>query len=424
MRRYLISLLVGGVGVALAATAVPASAAAPGAVLVSLANSGAQANDHSAGFGASGDGRYVLFGSAATNLVAGDTNGVDDLFVRDRRSNRTTRVSVANGGGQANGGSDDAAISRDGRFVAFRSEATNLVPGDTNGQADVFLHDRLTHRTVRVSAPLTGQLQDPVYDVAISADGRTVSFSSPASNLVAGDTNEATDVFVHHRATGRTGRASVGAAGAQGAGFADGGVLSADGRFVAFESTAANLVPGDTNEAADVFVRDLRAGTTRLVEAGASGAADPTISADGRYVGFTSYSALVPADQDEEADVYVRDLRTGGTELASAEGGVFPMDQFGSAVISADGRYLAFHVGTVFLTRMAPPGSELTEYEAIYDRRTHKTVRAGQVGDRKPGSRGSFFTADSRTFGFTSADGDLVPVDTNEAADVFLTRLR
>ncbi len=288
------SLLVGGVGVALAATAVPASAAASGTVLVSLADSGAQANEWSSGFGASGDGRYVLFQSSATNLVPGDTNGVDDLFVRDRRANRTTRISVRTGGAQANGPSDDAAISRDGRYVAFRSEASNLVPGDTNGQADVFLHDRLTHRTTRVSVPLSGQLQNPVYDVTISADGRSVSFSSPAPNLVAGDTNEATDVFVHDRRTGRTSRASVGAAGAQGNGYASGGALSADGRYVAFESTASNLVPGDTNETADVFVRDLRTGTTRLVKAGAGGAADPTISADGRYVGFTSYAALSP----------------------------------------------------------------------------------------------------------------------------------
>ncbi len=102
---------------------------------------------------------------------------------------------------------------------------------------------------------------------------------------------------------------------------------------------------------------------------------------------------------------------------------MFPMDQFGSAVLSADGRYVAFHVGTVFLTRMAPPGSDLTEYEAVYDRRTGKTIRAGQVGDSKPGSRDPFFTADSRTSA-SRPPRDLVPVDTNEAADVFLTRLR
>jgi Tol biopolymer transport system component len=169
----------------------------------------------------------------------------------------TQRVSASSTGAQGLGYSDDPALSADGRYVAFSSEASNLVPGDTNDTYDVFVRDQQTGTTSRVSVSGTGeQGSDYSYDPAISADGRYVTFASGAWNLVPGDTNDTTDVFVRDRRTGTTGRVSVSGTGEQGNGESFSPVLSADGRYVAFDSDASNLVPGDTNDTNDVFVRD------------------------------------------------------------------------------------------------------------------------------------------------------------------------
>src|SRR5439155_1725953 len=201
--------------------------------------------------------------SAASDLVAGDTNGVSDVFVHDRQTGTTERVSVASGGAQGNGSSGligfafPPALSADGRFIAFVSFATNLVAGDTNAATDVFVHDRQTE-TSRASCVASGGTEGNAASLgfALSADGRFVAFRSDATNLVAGDTNGTTDVFVHDRQTGATERMSVGSGGVQGNGFSAGPALSADGRFVAFRSVGTNLVAGDTNGATDVFVHD------------------------------------------------------------------------------------------------------------------------------------------------------------------------
>jgi hypothetical protein len=167
---------------------------------VSVASDGTQGNSGSAWSAISADGRYVAFESYASNLMPGDTNGVRDIFVHDRQTGQTNRVSVASGGIQSNNFSELASISADGRYVAFYSGASNLVPGDTNGAGDVFVHDRQTGQTSRVSVASDGmQGNSGSLAPSISADGRYVAFHSIASNLVPGDTNGATDVFVHER---------------------------------------------------------------------------------------------------------------------------------------------------------------------------------------------------------------------------------
>jgi hypothetical protein len=205
----------------------------------------------------SDDGRFVVFDSGATDLVVGDANGEDDVFVHDRDTAETTSVSVDGSGGQGNGDSNFPAINADGRFVTFQSNASNLVAGDANGVLDAFVHDRQTGETTIASVTSTGaQGNGNSGAVAISADGGSVAFHSNASNLVAGDTNGVLDVFVHDRGNGQTTRVSVDSSGAEGnasSRFAD---ISADGRFVAFHSNASNLVAGDTNSAVDVFVHD------------------------------------------------------------------------------------------------------------------------------------------------------------------------
>src|SRR5439155_1129649 len=232
------------------------------------------------------------------NLVTGDTNAVSDAFVYDRVTGTTERVSVSSAGAEANGTSFAPAISADGRFVAFPSEATNLVPGDTNGATDVLVRDRRTGTTERVSVSSAGaEANGTSFTPAISADGRLVAFASEADDLVIGDTNQAFDVFVHDGMTGTTERVSVDSTGAQANAasiehFCP--ALSADGRFVAFESDATNLVPVDTNAATDVFVRDRLTATTDRVSVDSTGAQAndrsdfPAISADGSVVAFVS----------------------------------------------------------------------------------------------------------------------------------------
>ena len=185
------------------------------------------------------------------------------MFVRDRQSGVTERVSVGIDGAEGNSTSDMPAISADGRFVAFRSYASNLVADDTNGNAvgDVFVRHRQSGVTERVNVdPGGAQANMTSYRPAVSADGRFVAFGSVASNLVAGDTNGRGDLFVRDRHSGSIERVDVGFDGTEAnAGFGAVGAISADGRFVAFDAGASNLVAGDTNAAADVFVRD-RAG--------------------------------------------------------------------------------------------------------------------------------------------------------------------
>src|SRR5947207_2433895 len=271
----------------------------------------------------SANGRFVAFDSPATNLVAGDTNGRSAVFVHDRRSGTTERVSVDSAGDQGNSYSGTiirdygVTMSADGRFVAFVSAATNLVAGDTNGVADVFVHDRQTRTTERVSVDSAGTEGNGASIFSeISADGRFVAFWSSATNLVPGDTNGVADVFVHDRQTRTTERVSIDSAGYQANSASTYSAISADGRFVAFVSTATNLVPGDTNGGQDVFVHDRRTGTTERVSVDSAGTESngsserPAISADGRFVAFwSSATNLAPGDTNSLIDVFVHDRR-------------------------------------------------------------------------------------------------------------------
>jgi TolB protein len=314
----------------------------------------------------SADGRFVAFDSAATSLTPGDTNAAVDVFVHDCLTASTGRASVRSAGGQANGSSFLPAISADGRFVAFVSAATNLVPGDTNGSADVFLHDRDADgdgrfdqpggiATVRVSVDSSGaQADGHSSHPSISADGRFIAFECDAGNLVPGDTNGVYDVFVHDRSSGATERVSVGSAGEEGdrPSFLSSvaSSISADGRFVAFTSYATNLVPGDTNGVNDTFLRDRVAGSTVRLSVSASGeqanegGATAALSADGRFAAFVSRSSnLVPADTNGAFDLFVRDSAAGTTFRANVSGAQAQGDSgIFNFSISADGLYAVF----------------------------------------------------------------------------------
>ena len=327
----------------------------------SVAGSGIQAKAGSCCPDLGADGRYLAFPSTASNLVLGDTNGATDIFVRDRESGKIERVSVASDGAQANSPSFGPAISADGRYVAFFSRASNLVRGDTNGKVDVFVHDRQANKTMRVSVSTDGkQGNRESWGPAISADGRYVAFYSAASNLVPHDTNGADDVFVHDLQTGQTERVSMASDGTQGNGHSGkygeivalyGGIsLSADGRYVAFISKASNLVAGDTNENWDVFFHDRQNGATTRVSVGSDGAQanglswSPSISADGRYVAFNSRASnLVAGDTNGKFDVFVHDRESKQTVRVSvSDDGAQANGDSGGVSLSADGQLVGF----------------------------------------------------------------------------------
>jgi Tol biopolymer transport system component len=303
---------------------------------VSADSTGLEGNGPSAAPSISKNGRYVAFSSRATNLVPGDTNCVGDVFVHDKKTGMTTRVSVDATGGEANGESFQPSISADGRFVAFTSAASNLVPGDTNSVNDIFVHDRKTGTTTRVSVDSMGAQADRFSATPVmSGDGRFVAFQSNASNLVPGDTFGFFDIFMHELSSASTIRVSVDSAGAQANNSSSDPAISKDGRFVAFTSLASNLVPSDTNGRTDIFVHDLTTGATTRVSvssAGAQGNGDSdsaTISADGRYVAFASTATnLVPADTNARSDIFVRDLTSGKTTRVSVDSSGAEADHF------------------------------------------------------------------------------------------------
>lgn len=378
----------------------------------------------------SADGRYVAFTSSADDLVARDTNHSVDVFVRDRGTGRTERVSIATGGEQARRsahGSDQPAISGDGRYVAFTSVASNLVSADTNGESDVFVRDRVAGKTARVSVGGGGaQAHRGSGLPAISADGRAVAFVSAAPNLVRADTNHALDVFVRDLTKHVVERVSVSSAGAQSREgilprLAHRPSLSGDGMVVAFASRSADLVSADRNHAADVFVHDRATDRTSLVSVDSAGAQRrraasraPSLSADGRYVAFDSDAAFDASDANRADDVYVRDREGRTTTWASPGTGRRGSD---APTLSGDGRYVLFESESRLLADDTDAFADVYRY----DRTTATTslasidswyTRAGSGDALRPSS-----SASGLVVAFTSAGG-LIPDDANPAPDV------
>jgi Tol biopolymer transport system component len=416
---------------------------------VSVASDGTQSNHDSYNPSISADGRFVAFESEATNLVSGDTNNFRDIFVHDRQTGQTTRVSVASDGTQANGHSYDPSISADGRYVAFASLANNLVSGDTNDQQDIFVHDRQTGQTTRVSVASDGtQANGYSYDPSISADGRYVAFISFASNLVGGDTEPpilpsttslpnnpasmgVSQVFVHDRQTGATTLVSVAIDGSEGSGHSEEVSISADGRYVAFRSWASNLVNGDTNNLPDIFVRDLQTNQTTRVSVASDGTQannfsfEPSISADGRYVAFTSWANnLVSGDTNGDWDIFVHDRQTGATiRVSVATGGGQAAGRSQRPSISADGRYVAFASSASNLV-----SGDTNDHQDIFvhDRQTGQTTRVSVASDGTQTYVFSFdpsISADGRYVAFGSEADNLVSGDTNGRYDIFVREM-
>jgi PKD repeat protein len=414
------------------AAQLPASAATT--ERVSVASDGAQANAGSdAGGGSpwlSGDGSCVAFQSAASNLVPGDTNAATDIFVRDRMAGVTECVSLAWDGAPANGASQWPCISDDGNCVAFQSYATNLVPNDTNGLLDACLHDRATGVTEIVSVSSTGVLGNGMSgETRVSADGRFVVFTSYATNLASPDTNGKYDVFLRDRLLGTTELVSISTSGVQGNNPSGRASVSADGRFVAFYSDTSNLVEGDINGSRDVFVRDRLLGTTELASVSSDGthgnsySGDPSISADGRFVAFHAWASnLVPGDTNGASDIFVRDRLLGTTERVSvSSAGVQGNGWSEFAMISGDGRFVSFFSSASNLV----PGDTNGGWDIfVRDRQTLTTERVSvsSSGAQAIGvSTYPHISADGRFVTYISGASNLVAGDTNGVADIFVT---
>jgi Tol biopolymer transport system component len=324
---------------------------------VSQGAGGTQANGDSQRPTLSSEARYVAFWSAADNLVDGDTNRETDCFVHDRPTHETVRVSVGPDGVQANGECARPVVSGDGKVVAFESAATNLEkPGvlgkttDTNKARDVFVYDLAAGTTTRISVTSDGkQGMGESVRPSLSTDGRYVAFQSDAQ-LQADDANKKTDIYLYDRDTQETTRISIGPGGVEGNGGSFSPSMSADGRLVSYWSNASGLVSNDTNKTGDVFVFDRNDGSTVRVSVGAGDvqadgmSSDPSISPDGRYVAFWSGAAnLVPDDTNGKRDIFLADRETGSISRVSiADDGTQGDGDSFSPNIGAGGGLVAF----------------------------------------------------------------------------------
>ncbi|MFK5955970.1 MAG: calcium-binding protein [Planctomycetota bacterium] len=416
----------------LIAALIPQDVFGQGIVRLSVDVKGVEGNSLSVRPVVSGDGRYIAFTSAASNLVPMDTNGQADVFVFDRILGITTLISKSSTGVQGTWGGGNPAISGDGRFIAFDSQSDNLVSGDANGEFDIFVHDRLTSETTRVSVDSYGA-EGNGYSVfpSISADGSTVAFESWARNLVPGDTNAYGDVFVHEMASGITTRVSVRSSGVEAIGASQFASLSADGRFVAFHSRADNLVQGDSNRSFDTFLHDRSSGQTTRVSVSSAGAEGdygtfavyaPGISANGRVVAFSSWATnLVAGDTNATCDIFVHDRVTGNTSRVSIDSqGLQGNGLSRIPTLSGDGRFVAFDSTA---SNLVSGDTNQVNDVFVHDRLSGSTHRvnvdsAGGQGDLE--ALDASISGNGRYVVFESPSSNLVSGDLNGVSDIFL----
>jgi flagellin-like hook-associated protein FlgL len=385
--------------------------------------------------GTSPDGRWVAFSSSATNLVSGDTNALYDIFLKDLETGAISRLSTDSSGNQASGGhSYRVTFSPDGQSVLFESHATNLVAGDTNGQEDIFLRNLQTGSVTRVSTDSTGAQATggQSYGAVFSPDGQSMAFRSGATNLVAGDTNGTDDVFIKNLVTGVVTRVSTDATGTQAVGGASYfPSFSPDGRYLAFSSVATNLVSGDTNGVDDAFIKDLETGAITRISTDSSGAQavggntyNVRFSSDGQFVVFESGATnLVAGDTNNQTDIFVKNLATGAVTRVStnASGGQVMIGNSNSPSLSPDDRFVAFYSTASTLVA----GDTNTRADIfVKDLKTGEVTRlsTNSSGAEAIGgdSRYPIFSPDGRSVVFESAANNLVTGDTNASADIFV----
>lgn len=398
--------------------------------LISVSTDGVQPDSDSLFAGMTPDARLVVFASKSPDVVSNDTNDEDDIFIRDREAGTTTLVSVAADGGPTNGQSMQPAISANGRYVVFLSYATNLVgdPAETPSVRRVYVRDLQTQTTERVIHAFNGgPPNDDTLQPSISGDGRLVTFHSFATDLVPGDTNAKADVFIVDRDSDTTRLVSVGTGGIQADGSSTAPEISDDGHTVLFTSVATNLVEGDNNGVKDAFVADLENDSIEMASVSPSGAPGngvsdtlgSSITPDGRFVAFQSdASNLIPNDTNSDNDVFLRDRATGRTERVNVDSDGIEIAKSNSPSLSDDGRYVAFY--------SIAPGEDPTSFTWgsdvwLLDRVTRATelISATPFGlPNKYQNENPIVSGDGSYVVFQTDGGEFVPSDSNGAMDI------
>ena len=377
----------------------------------------------------SADGRVVVFQSTSPNIVSGDSSGARHIYAYDRITKKITRVSVNDSGKPGDKQSFGASISSDGRYVAFISDATNLVEGDTNDKQDVFVRDRKKGTTVRISVSNVGeQANADCHEVVITADGRVLAFSSISSTLDENINNRSADIFLCDREAQFVRRITRSRDGYEADHDSGEPSISANGRFVAFYSHATNITPKDTNLAPDIYLFDSLTGTTELISVASNrmiGNRDsrrPRVSADGRFVVFESWADnLVVDDQNETPDIFLRDRESKKTICVSTDVDGKPgNDESRDPRISDDGNFVVF---TSYASNLVADDTNNLPDVFVYDRKTQETERVNLTDKREQAAGRSgeaVLSGDGKWVAFASKASNLVEGDTNRSPDIFL----
>ena len=399
----------------------PAHAAVLATDLVSVTADGTQGNENSILPSVDAGGRFVVFQSASSNLASDDDNGKDDVFLTDRETGSLELISRGADGRPLPGDSGGSQISADGRFVTYYSWT-----GTSAEWPKIYVYDRVARSTEQIPTGAKGSMSP-----SISGDGRYVTFASGSEDIVPDANGWYSDVFLHDRLTGATRIVSSSADGTQGDRSASKGVVTADGRHVAFTSSATNLVPGDTNDVEDIFLKDLTTGGIQRITVANDGSqltdfwiySDPSVSADGRHVGYSTTGAFDPADANDDIDVYLRDTLTGRTTLVSRRASGEPLTSgwASSPAVSGDGDSIAFWSNS---GQIVAGDTNYTGDLFVYDRVSGVTERVSVTGSgtEADGADGGVLSHDGRLAFYRAGAANLVTNDTNGKDDIFVTR--
>lgn len=415
----------------------PAAAAPGALVLASTSDTGVKGNDYSFSPVLSADGRTVSFTSQASNLDPADTDPLPDadVYAKDLATGNITLVSATRTGVAGNDVSYAPVVSADGSRVLFLSSATNLDPADTNQESDAYVKDLTTGVLTLATASDAGvpANRGQSYAATLSGDGSTVAFISAATNLDPADRDDRLDVYVKDLATGDVALVSTSATGVKSNKSCDDSSLglSADGDTVAFRCRADNLHPDDTDGKYDVYVKDVPSGELTLASTTGSGvkgnddSLSPLLSADGRTVAFvTSARNFDPRDRDYDTDIYVKDLVTGELTLASTSDDGVKGDDFSFlSGLSADGQVVAFDSGARNLDPARTDVAPFTSYAYVKDLPSGELTipdrsPAGEAGNGESGQPSLSF--DGTTVAFESEATNLDPADRDALDDIYV----
>ncbi len=399
--------------------------------LVSLAYDGTESNGTSTRPVVSADGRFVAFHSGATNLVDDDTNARNDVFVYDRMTGDTTLVSVSSTGQQGAENAGYPSISDDGRFIVFNAK-DSLVPEDTNGLQDIYLSEWQIGEISLITNVSEGDSGDyGAITPVISGNGQFITFVSYDNNLVPDDTNGVRDIFVHDLQTGETKKISEGYNGEQANGLSRSPTISADGQYIVFSSIADNLVLNDTNDTWDIFVYSQQTGEIKRVSVNSEGEQannaskyrSTSISDDGQYITYASQASnLVSNDINGNiSDIFIYDQQTGETDLISVSSTGEQADHHSYySAISGDGRYITFSSGA---DNLDPECNDYNTHIFVHDRFTGKTTLVTKNMNGVPGNDDSWYldiSADGKHVVFSTLSNNLVYDDNNGKEDIFI----